>query len=277
MQTGYRIIALVVLGFSCIGTTALAGVIDRLVPHRAIYDVRLDNASDRSGIKAMDGRIAYQITGSACEGFAISFRFVSRVSTRSKTFVSDQRTTTFEDADGKSFRFLTRSYLNEKLEKELRGYASTKDSGVKVELSKPDKKQFELSPAMFTNTHMIKVIEAAINQQTLLTADVYDGSEDGNEIMSTNTIIGKSRSGISSDDDENGVAGPIVGKNSYWPVSISYFDQKAAGEGESLPLYQVSFLLYENGISRALKMNYADYTLKGTLSNLELLPVSSCN
>src|SRR3546814_8252693 len=62
-------------------STALAGAesAGALVPHRAVYDLRLKDASERSGIDGMNGRMVYEFTGSACTGFTTNFRFVTRI------------------------------------------------------------------------------------------------------------------------------------------------------------------------------------------------------
>jgi hypothetical protein len=58
-----------------------------------------------------------------------------------------------------------------------------------------------------------------------------------------------------------------------WPVTLSYFDP---GKGERTPMYVLSFELYENGVSRALRLDYGDFALKGDLQSLELQPESAC-
>ena len=59
-----------------------------------------------------------------------------------------------------------------------------------------------------------------------------------------------------------------------WPVTISYFEQdKKDGE----PAYVLSFDLYENGVSRALKLDYGDFALKGEMTQLTLLPIPKCD
>ncbi|WP_032450615.1 EipB family protein, partial [Brucella pinnipedialis] len=37
----------------------------RLVPHRAIYDLTLDRADEKSGISGLTGRMVYEFNGSA--------------------------------------------------------------------------------------------------------------------------------------------------------------------------------------------------------------------
>src|SRR5262245_7878934 len=73
-----------------------------LVSHRAVYDLALDKASDRSGITGLQGRMVYEFNGSPCEGYTVNFRFVTRIDTDGNSRLTDQQTTTFEDAGGKT-------------------------------------------------------------------------------------------------------------------------------------------------------------------------------
>jgi hypothetical protein len=58
-----------------------------------------------------------------------------------------------------------------------------------------------------------------------------------------------------------------------WPVTISYYEE---GTADRVPVYTVSFELYENGISRALKLDYGDFALKGDLKSLDVQAPSPC-
>jgi len=60
-----------------------------------------------------------------------------------------------------------------------------------------------------------------------------------------------------------------------WPVTISYFEQ-GASSGEQTPVYAIGFELYENGISRALVLDYGDFVVEGTMSKLELKDAPAC-
>ena len=63
-----------------------------------------------------------------------------------------------------------------------------------------------------------------------------------------------------------------------WPVSVGYFsdEEKKEGLGEELPTYQVSFTLYENGVTNDLVMDYGDYALSGRLQTIEPLEPEAC-
>ena len=43
-----------------------------------------------------------------------------------------------------------------------------------------------------------------------------------------------------------------------------------------MPVYTISFELYENGISRALRLDYGDFALKGDLKSLDVQAPSPC-
>ena len=59
-----------------------------------------------------------------------------------------------------------------------------------------------------------------------------------------------------------------------WPVALSYFEP---GAGERLPAYQMNFVLYDNGVSRTLRLNYGDFSLKGELKSIEFLKTPACD
>jgi hypothetical protein len=59
-----------------------------------------------------------------------------------------------------------------------------------------------------------------------------------------------------------------------YPMTVSYFEP---GVGERTPAYVLGFDLYENGVSRALKLDYGSFALRGELTSLELLKPASCD
>ena len=62
-------------------------------------------------------------------------------------------------------------------------------------------------------------------------------------------------------------------------MTISYFDKESTKKqqtGEQTPVYAITFELYENGISRALILDYSDFSLTGELTGLELKKEKPC-
>src|SRR3546814_20227331 len=62
--------------------------------------------------------------GSACDGYTTNFRYVTRINTEDASRLTDQQTTTFEDGAGKTFSFVTKSLVDEDLDKDVKGTAT---------------------------------------------------------------------------------------------------------------------------------------------------------
>ncbi len=255
-----------------------AAALPFLQPHRAVYDLSLDKASDRSGITGISGRMVYEFNGSPCEGYTVKFRFVTQINTSDNSRLTDQQTTTFEDAQGKSFSFVTKSFVDQQLDKEVKGTATKGRNGVKVELDEPQKNTIQLAATQFPTQHLEELIGKAEKGETFYETNLFDGSEDADRVMTTTIIVGKPTA-AAKDDPELPALSKLAG-DKYWPVDIAYFDESKKGEGEELPEYRIGFKLHANGITRDLTMDYGEFSMTGRLVNLSLFdtaPRKACN
>src|SRR6185437_10555747 len=172
-------------------------------------------------------------SGNACDGYELQFRQVSELdSGEGKTALSDLRSTTWEDGTAKTFRFNSQNLRNDQTTDRVDGHAERNAKTVAVNLSKPKDKNFTVPEnAEFP---------------------VYDGSETGEKLYNTLTVIGKAIApGVKPLDDASAKI-PEMSTLTRWPVTISYFeqhDQKDDRSGEQAPVYTISFELFENGIS----------------------------
>ncbi|MEO9336910.1 cell envelope integrity EipB family protein [Mesorhizobium sp. SB112] len=257
--------------------SAQASAAPVLAPHRAVYDLVLDKASDRSGITGLSGRMVYEFNGSPCEGYTVNFRFVTQIQTGDKSQMTDQQTTTFEGGDGKTFNFVTKSFVDQNLDRELKGTAEVEPSGLKVQIDKPDANSLELGKTQFPTQHLVEMIDKAEKGETFYETNLFDGSEDADKVMTTTVVVGK-KSEVKSDDPERPVLAGLE-KDAYWPVDIAYFDLDNGG-GEEVPEYRISFKLHENGLTRDLLMDYGEFSMTGKLVNLSLFkpaPKQTCD
>jgi EipB-like len=250
-----------------------------LIPHRAIYDLKLAQSHGQRAIEAVRGRILYDFSGSACDGYALQFRQVSELdSGEGKISLSDLRAATWEDASAKSFRFNSENYLNREKVDVVDGRAERGSDRLAVKLSKPKDETFNLDTDMvFPTEHIRRIIEAARAGQTILEFPVYDGSETGEKVYNTLTVIGHEiRPGERTPTDAAANKAALKGLKR-WPVTVSYFDKNTKpASGEQTPAYAISFELYENGISRALVLDYGDFSVKGEMTQLEIRGASPC-
>ncbi|TJW57155.1 MAG: DUF1849 family protein [Mesorhizobium sp.] len=246
---------------------APAFAVPALQAHRAVYDLTLDKASDRSGITGISGRMVYEFNGSPCEGYTVKFRFVTQIVTNENTRLTDQQTTTFEDAEGKTFSFVTKSFVDQNLDKEVKGTATKQTNGLKVDIDKPETSSVELPATQFPTQHLVELIDKAEKGENFYETNLFDGSEDANKVMTTTVVVGKK-----ADADKTDPEVPVLAKlatDKYWPVDIAYFDSTDKS-GEEVPEYRISFKLHENGITRDLLMDYNDFSMTGKLVNLSL-------
>ncbi len=258
-------------------TAPVSKIAAGLQPHRAVYDMTLGESDENGTILGVSGRIVTEFTGSACEGFTTNFRFVSRIEDQEGgSRLTDLRTTSYEDAVGDTFQFVTQSYVDQKLSEEAKGVATRDGDEVVVDLAKPAQKQatFQNGP-LFPTQHLVRVIETAEAGRTILQADLYDGSEKGEKVFATTAVIGKPASGTDEAGQDDAKAVETLAAGARWPVRLSYFD-KGGDRAEQTPMYELSFLVYANGVTRKLELDYGDFTIIGKLTSIEYLDAKPC-
>ncbi|MGL5363471.1 MAG: cell envelope integrity EipB family protein [Bosea sp. (in: a-proteobacteria)] len=248
-----------------------------LVPHRAVYELMLDPAKPAKAIENAKGRIAFDFTGDACEGYALSFRQVTELAgSETGARVIDARTNSFEGGAGESFRFKTETQVSGVPSEIVDGIATQGASDgmdVALKLPKQDTHRFE-GKAVFPSGQLKLAIQAARAGERTMSVRMFDGSDDGRQMFETLTVIGrKIEAGEALDKVEEPLKTPDFAKLPRWPVKMSYFKEST---GEQTPSYTISFDLYENGVTGAVKMDYGEFALKATLTRLDLLPVSAC-
>ena len=138
---------------------------------------------------------------------------------------------------------------------------------MRLKQPKRDRLTFGDDP-VFPSDHMKRLIAAARAGETTLSIKVFDGSDDGRKVYDTLAVIGRQHRARPGGGGRGGAADSRrCSKLARWPVTLSYF---TAGRGEQTPVYMISFELYENGVSRALKLDYGEFALKGDVAQFEL-------
>src|SRR5262245_16251101 len=120
-----------------------------LVPHRAVYELSLGKVRGKASVQNARGRILYDFTGSACEGYTLEFRQVAELDNgEGKISLSDLRSNTWEDGTAKTYRFTSQNHLNQKLLDAVDGQAERGSGGVAVTLTKPERRKVDLDAAI---------------------------------------------------------------------------------------------------------------------------------
>jgi len=122
---------------------------------------------------------------------------------------------------------------------------------------------------------MRRILEAARDGKSVLEVQVFDGSENGEKLYNTLTVIGREIPPDEKKPTDVAADQAALKGMKRWPVTISYFDKAGKG-GEQTPVYAITFELYENGISRSLSLDYGDFTISGEMTTLEIRDVKPC-
>ena len=247
--------------------------------HQALYELSLLKSRGSAAINSARGRILYNFSGSACEGYTSEFRQVSELDSGEKVTLSDLRSTSWEDGAGKSYRFKIDARMNESDSTPVDGIAERSGDHIDVKLKQPVSKTFTLDGATVFPTEQIqRIIAAAKEGKSVLELMVYDGSDNGEKVYNTLSVIGQPIPGdrtISSPDPST--ANDVMKSLTRWPVTVSYYDREAkAKDGEQTAVYAMSFELYENGVSRALVLDYNDFVISGALGKFDVKDSKPC-
>lgn len=272
-------------GVAAIALTGLVASAEAAGPpflaHQALYELSLQKARGNASVESVRGRILYNFTGSVCEGYTSDFRQVSELNSgEDKVTVSDLRSTSWEQGDGKTYRFKIDTRMNDSAPALIDGIAERGQNGITVKLTKPATKTFTIDGATVFPTEQIhRIIAAAREGKSVLELMVYDGSDTGEKVYNTLTVIGAAIPG------DKTVATPDPSTTSdqmkaltRWPVTVSYYDRDAKpNSGEQTPIYAMSFELYENGVSRSLVLDYNDFVIAGAMTKFDVKEQKPCN
>ena len=274
------VIGVIALGSVFPQTRAEAAAVTPFLPHQALYDLNLVKSRGSSSINGARGRILYSFSGNACEGYTSDFRQVSELeSGDDKVTLSDLRSTSWEDGAGNNYHFKIETRMNNADSSPVDGVAERTGDHVTVKLKQPVVKTFTIDGnTVFPTQQIQRIIEAARAGKSVLQLTVYDGSDNGEKVYNTLSVIGQPIAGdqtIVSPDSST--TNDIMKSMTRWPVTVSYYDRDAKPtEGEQTPVYAMSFELYENGVSRALVLDYNDFVISGALDKFDVKDSKPC-
>jgi len=131
-----------------LGVLAMAAVVcgpakaaGPFLPHQALYELNLVKSRGSNPINSARGRILYNFSGSACEGYTSEFRQVSELDIgEGKVTLSDLRSNSWEDGAGKSYRFKIDARMNDSDSSPVDGIAERTGDHITVKLKQPEAK-----------------------------------------------------------------------------------------------------------------------------------------
>ncbi len=246
-----------------------------LVPHQAVYDLAL--ASQDAGIVDAEGRIAMNIRSRACEAWDLDYRFVARFRQDQEVTLTDQQTVSTESRVGDVFDFTTKTFVDGSPEKEVKGVARQAAEGTKVTMQSPERKNYVLPSARFPMQHTEELIRRAKAGDRIVESKLFDGDDDAEKLLTSTAIIAAVETPAAGATAGAGAASAVKAKLAgmrAWRISESYYNTDSDDDG--MPVFQTSYVLYENGVSDELVLDFGTYSFKGTLRQLDILAAPDC-
>ena len=261
--------AIVLLAAIVPGAVTAQGGAPGLLSHRAVYSLSNHVGTVVSDIAAVKGRleITFEV---ACDGWRIEQYIGFRLYTAEGPDLEHvAQLSGWESTDGADYWFSTRSYQDRELLEEIGGIARLDEPGGSgdTRFAKPVKEVRPLpAGTIFPARHLAELISAARNGEQHVTRTVFDGSTLDSPYEIT-AFIGKERAGAGAD------APRIVSEKRSWSFRLAYFKQSAL---QPSPEFEMSAILYENGVAGDMIYDYGDFAIDVKLRELEALPVQEC-
>ncbi|WP_412058685.1 EipB family protein [Bartonella sp. DGB2] len=240
-----------------------------LAPHLARYDLNLETRGEKADLEALNGRMVFELRGDFCTGYVYKNRTVIRLkASDSVPVIKDQQWEVFETK--KEFRFQNKIITSDDMAQEEVGRVTKERGGLVIALTKPEHKTFQLRIALFPVEQLKALIERARAGKPFYTGNLYDIAQAVDRTIPFMALIGQKQRPKA--DEETKIMGKL-GQESYWPISIAYFNDKQKPDG--LPLYREHFRLYDNGVVRDSVTEFDQYSIRYTLVAFELLPTTA--
>jgi hypothetical protein len=248
----------------------------QLAPHRAIYDLSLLRANEGASLQSAAGKLAFELDGSSCEGYTVNFRMATRYRPKEGSpTLFDTVAITFESADATELRHQVREKVNGELREDKKIRMTRPSASAAGEARLPDKSAEPIvvpAGAMLPMQHQLRLMALGAAGGGRDSSVIFDGSDGGKSFQAVSFVGKEKPSGSIARDTGNPAAAPLKG-NHAWPMTVSYFELDGSAE---TPDYQVSFDLYDNGVATGLVLDYGEFALRGTLTDLKLLGQPSC-
>ena len=239
----------------------LAGY-EELLPHRALYKVKMKTVRSGAQIVNVSGELVYEWRP-VCGGVISDYHFDMHYDySDAQPLDVKSHVANFEPYDQAALDFVTRRFNNGHLFQSVKGRANFDESLVRYDLpSQVDEpmEQGVLSPTAYT----LRVVEAIRAGEVSFSGRLFDGSDNKGPIW-INSLIGR--------EAEAGVYGAAVAPEALGTparhVHMAFFS--GAGD-DSMPDYEMNAIFHLNGVMRSVQIEYDDFSVVQELVSLDVL------
>ena len=246
----------------------LPGSETAMVPHVAEYHFKMTRSEQGSSVVDASGVLGYRFE-KMCDGWVTEMQQIMILQGAEGTAINSAYSMTqWEDFAGNHYRFRMRDYLDGTKVDEIVGNAVRDSDGVKVTYEIPVEVTEELPvDTMFPTQHSAMLLERAASGVKFGNDLVFYGSGDAPTNRIAVVISDKKNAENTADDPDK------VATTPFHRMSLAFYP---LGEAENGPSTEMAVDFGENGVAHAMRFDYGEFEVLGTLDKVSLLPRPDC-
>ena len=240
-----------------------------LVPHKALYEVRLSSKKSSAKVSNITGKMFYEWQPE-CEAWVSNHRFdmmYEYVELPPVRITSEF--STYESFDGKSFNFTSQRKREGVLLEEVRGSVQPNDAGTgqQAVYNVPADLVYDLPDGtLFPMAHTLDVLQKIKDGKTFYKATIFDGSDEDGPV-DINSFVGKQGAFTAEKQYEAMIDKDLVA-NTAQKMRLAFFPLNNADLTSD---YEMSLLFHDNGVISNMTIDYSDFSIEQTLIAIEPL------
>lgn len=243
-------------------------------PHKAVYKMKMGSSKNGSSVSDVSGTMTFEWRD-ACDAWTIKQRMSLHFGYSDgdvQDLVSNELT--WESKDGKNYNFNIHRSTGGAESEAYRGKAIQNDDGtVSVTYSLPERKTVTFpAGTLFPTAHTALILQNAEGGEKFFSRQVFDGAdEEGSSDISVFVLPRKTKDKEPAVKKKIGKS-PLLAQAS-WPTHLAFFK---AGTETGEPDYEMDINLLPNGVARYMKVDYGDFSVVGTLEDIQTLRPQNC-
>lgn len=235
-----------------------------LAAHRALYQLRLATSRGGRQISNANGTMGYEVTD-VCDGWASRQRLRMVISnTEGQDTEMESDYVTWESKDGLNFRFHMVQKTDSAITTQTDGGARlTRPGGPgEVRYRVPKNQKVDLpAGTLFPMMHTVAILSAAREGKKFVGLPLFDGTGDSGYEDSSVAILDWKPPFATKH--------PMLTPLANTRVRLAFFDHAS---GSVTPTYEVAMRYWENGVADDMTMDFGDFAMKATLTELTPIP-----
>lgn len=248
---------------------------ERLLPHRAVYALSMSQERADGIFSGASGGFEYE-WADVCDGWAIRHEAEILFSMAEGAGVQmGWKVSTWEDKEGKSFRYNVRRFQGGQQTESVRGDATSElGVGGVANFSQPARTQIDLpDDVYFPTAHSLEMMGRLKAPGDSFFASLFDGSSEEEGLTDISAIAQRAVMELPEDMPADLPHRELFEGKTGLSVAIAYYLPSEPG---AEPISEQQVVYYDNGIVTEVIFDFGDVVLEGVLVDLELLEDPGC-